>query len=273
MAAMAIGEEKDPPKPEEVPPPAPAGPEGKMLQGVLRDLFGPRRNGQGPRNIRPMAPGQLPELENPAGGRDPVDSRAPRDVKVEQLLQAADLAVVQKNWKSAVDLFQRLLDQPEDSLHRTNNGQWQSVRRTANQKLGQLPEATLAEYRSQYGGLAQQQLNTARRTGQTADYVNVATRFFHTPAGYEAAHYLAAQHFDRSEFGLAARWFDELAGSPATIARQDPWLLQAAMALSRAGDAKGAKALLDRLSKGSETMVPLGTGPVKSVGLAESGAR
>lgn len=259
--AVAEDDKKDDPPAEA--PPAPAAPEGRMLEGVLRDLFGRRR--PGPRPARPLVPPGLTADDQAVNGpRDPVDSRAPRDVKVEQLLQAADIAVRQKSWKSAVDLLQRLLDQPEDSLHRTANGQWQSVRATANQRLGNLPEATLAEYRSQYGGLAQQQLNRARRTGQTADFVNVATRFFHTPAGYEAAHYLAAQHFDRSEFGLAARWFNELAASPADIARKDPWLLQAAMALSRAGDSKGANALLGRLSNGLATTVPLGNGSVKA---------
>src|SRR5262249_21404138 len=139
-------------------------------------------------------------------------------------------------------------------------GRWQSVRQAVNEKFGQLPEQTLAEYRSQYGGLANQLLTDARRSGRTADYVSVATRFFHTPAGYEAAHFLASQHFDRSEFVLAARWFSELAASPAPMVRQDSWLLQAAVALARAGDQPGAIALLNRLSRGPSTIVPLGTG-------------
>jgi len=255
------GDEKEEKK-EETPPPAPAPADPKLLQGIMRDLL--QRNMNRPRPGRPFIPGQAADSDGTNKDGDPVDSRAPRDAKVEQLLQAADLATKQKNWKSAVDLFQRLLDQPEDTLHRTSNGQWQSVRRTANQMLGQLPEATLGEYRSQYGGLAQQKLNEAKRSGQTADFVNIATRFFHTPAGYEAAHFLAAQHFDRSEFGLAARWFEELVSSPAPIARNDAWLLQAALAFARSGDSNRANQMLERLTRGPETLVPLATGSFKA---------
>lgn len=262
-AWVLLGDEKEEKK-EEAPPPAPAPADPKLLQGIMRDLLGRNPNNNRPRGVQPLLPGQAADSDGSNNNGDPVDSRAPRDAKIEQLLQAADLATKQKNWKSAVDLFQRLLDQPEDTLHRTPKGQWQSVRRTAIQMLGQLPEATLAEYRSQYGGLAQQKLNEAKRSGQTADFVNIATRFFHTPAGYEAAHFLAAQHFDRSEFGLAARWFDELVSSPAPIARNDSWLLQAALAFARSGDSNRATQMLERLSRGPETLVPLATGSFKA---------
>lgn len=246
-------------------PEAPADtPEAKILQDLFRQMFAPRKNNGRPRDGRPLLSRDKSDDLDGDSLRDPIDSRAPRNTKADQLLQAAQTAVRQKNWKSAVDLFQRLLDQPEDSLHRTESGKWQSMRQTVNESFSQLPEATLVEYRSQYGGLANQLLMDARRSGQTADLVSVAIRFFHTPAGYEAANILASQHFDRSEFELAARWFSELAASPALIARQDPWLLQAALALSRAGDTAGANALLSRLSQGPATVVSLGTGTVKA---------
>ena len=247
-------------------PPAPSAPEApvpELLRGVLDNLFGPKNNGERPRQRRGATPGGADNDVN-GGARDPVESRAPRDAKVEQLLQAADTAIKQKNLKSAVDLYQRLLDQPEDSLHRLSNGQWRSVRQTVNLKLGQLPDATLIEYRSQFGGLARQLLLMAQRSGRTIDFVQVATRFFHTVSGYEAAQYLASRHFDRSEFGLAARWYSELASSPAAFTRQDSWLLQAAAALNQVGDVKGANAFLSRLSQGPATVVSLGTGPVKA---------
>ncbi len=258
IGISAFGDENNPAKPAE-----PEAPDPRLLQGFLRDLLrDPKANAGRRRGMRGVAPGVSAVDDNLTNTRDLVDSRAPRDAKVEQLLQAADLAVRQKNWKSAVDLVQRLLDQPDDSLHRSADGQWQSIHRTANQMLGRLPAATLVEYQSQYAGLAQQQLTAARRSGLTADFVNVATRFFHTPAGYEAAHYLGTQHLDRSEFGLAAKWFEELAESPAVVARQDPWLLQAAYALKQSGDSKGAAEMLNRLSHGSSTIVALGTGSV-----------
>ena len=259
---LVQAEEKDNPAPAVPPAPAPA--DVRLLEGVFRDLFAPKGNGRRVPAIRPKPAGNLPDADNSAESRDAIDSRAPHDSKIAQLLQAAEAAVKRKNWKSAIELVQRLLDQPEDSLHRSVKGPWQSVRRSANQMLGQLPEAQLAEYRSQYGGLAQQLLTTARRTGQTADFVNVATRFFHTTAGYEAANYLGSMHFDRSEYVLAARWFEELATSPAAFTRHDPWLMQAALAFARSGDVKNANALLDRLSGGQGTIVNLGSSPIKA---------
>ena len=262
-------DDKETPAPEVPPAPAPNEADVGRLKDLFRQMFAPkprvvpnvnnRRGNPG----RPGIPPVIPDGAESQGTRDAIDSRAPHDSKIEQLLEAADTAVKRKNWKLAIELFQRLLDQPEDSLHRTEKGPWQSVRRTANQMLGRLPEATLAEYRSQYGGLAQQQLAAARRSGQAADFVNVATRFFHTPAGYEAANYLGSMHFDRSEYGLAARWFDELASSPAALTRNDQWLMLASIAFARSGDLKGANELLERLSGGRDTLVTLGKSSVK----------
>ena len=234
----------------------------KQLKTLFQELFGPRKNGNPPRNPRRFVPGDSPI--DSGNARDPIDSRAPRDARIEQLLQTADTAAKKKEFKNAIDLYQRLLDQSEDSLSRSTSGKWQSIRQTVNERLGQLPEATLAEYRTQYGGLAQQQLQAARRSGLAADFVGVATRFFHTPAGYEAAQFLASQHFDKSEFELAARWFSELAASPAAVTRRDTWLLQAAYALLKAGDLEGANKLVLRLSGGPDTKIPLGAGTVKA---------
>lgn len=275
MTMIVFGEDKEKEDSKPAVPPAPAAPDPQLLQGVLRDLLrGPQpRVPMGRRGMPMNIQGQFgndrlkaagPSQDNDQTLHDLVDSRAPRDAKVELLLQAAELSISQKNWTPAVDLLQRLLDQPEDSLHRLRNGQWESIHSSANQMLGQLPQEILAEYQSRFGGLAQQQLSVARRTGLTADYVNVATRFFHTSAGYEAAYYLASQHFDRSEFGLAARWFSELARSSAPMTRSDSWLLQASLALTLAGDPDGAKTLLERLSQGPNTIVALETRPVKA---------
>ena len=250
--------------PEPAVPPAPGEADVRVLKDLFREMFGPKLNGRRAPQVKPKAVGEGNEENESPDARDAIDNRAPHDSKIEQLLEAADTAVKRKNWKNALELLQRLLDQPEDSLHRSDKGPWQSVRRTVNQKLGQLPEATLTEYQSQYGGLAQQLLAAAKRSGQTSDFISVATRFFHTPAGYEAANYLASLHFDRSEYALAARWFDELATSPAPVTRNDGWLLHAALASAQSGDANGADALIGRLSRGRETMVALGSGRVKA---------
>lgn len=244
----------------------PPVPNQQQLNELLKLMFGLDRNGgQRPGNRQmQFEPDDSIDDQRADGTRDPIENRAPRDPKADQLLHAGDVAARQRDFKSALDLYQRLLDRTDDVLNRTPDRQWQPLRRTVNQRIGTLPEPAIAEYRSQYGGLAKQHLQQAHRSGKIADYVQVAERFFHTPAGYEAAYIVASWHFDRSEFGLAARWFDELAGAPVALARNDAWLLQAALALTKAGRVDRGRELLKKLSGGPETTVTLGTGPVQA---------
>lgn len=230
--------------------PAQAGPAEKLL----RKLFNPNVP------LGPNDPGN--DGEGRGHDRDFIDSRAPHDLKVEQAMRAAEAAIKRKEWKNAQELLQRLLDLPEDSLYRLADGRWQSVRRSANQLLGSAPKQFLEDYRTQYSGLAQQLLSDARRSGRTADYVNVATRFLHTPSGYEAANYLGSLHFDRGEFGLAAAWFDEISQSSAAISTDGAWRVKAALAYRQAGDLAASQKLLDGLSETGKKQVNLGLGGV-----------
>ena len=237
----------------------PADGNPKPLQQLFQKFFGP-----GPRppgGMRPVNRGDGPDGSR-TGERDFIDSRAPHDAKVEQALRAAEAAIKRKDWKGAQELLQRLLDLPEDSLHRLPDGRWQSVRRSANKLLGSAPAELLDDYRTQYSGLAQQMLAAAKRSGRSADYVNVAARFFHTPAGYEAANYLGSLHFDRGEFGLAAAWFADLHDSPAAFATEGAWRLKAALAYRQAGNSEASLAMLAGPKDVATTSVELGSGRV-----------
>ena len=248
QAAEAPAAEK---KPEALDP--------KQLQQLFQNLFGPGR--AAPRGMRAINRGDGLDGTR-TGERDFIDSRAPHDAKVEQVLRAAEAAIQRKDWKGAQELLQRLLDLPEDSLHRLADGRWQSVRRTANKLLGSAPAELLDDYRTQYSGLAQQMLAAAKRSGRAADYVNVAARFFHTPAGYEAANYLGTLHFDRGEFGLAAAWFNDLADSPAAFATEGAWRLKAALAYRQAGNSEASLAMLAGPKDVATQAVELGSGRV-----------
>eukprot|EP00456_Euglypha_rotunda_P080911 TRINITY_DN786_c0_g1_i1.p1 TRINITY_DN786_c0_g1~~TRINITY_DN786_c0_g1_i1.p1 ORF type:complete len:1610 (-),score=376.83 TRINITY_DN786_c0_g1_i1:1606-6435(-) len=213
-------------------------------------------------NPKPVRPGELKSDEAEGDERDYMDSRAPHDLKVEQMMRAAEVAIQRSEWKAAQELLQRLLDLPEDSLHRLPDGRWQSVRRSANQLLGSAPKQFLDDYRTQYSGLAQQLLNEARRSGNTADYVMVASRFLQTPAGAEAANYLGSLHFDRGEFGLAATWFDDIARSSSSLALDNAWRVKAALANRRAGDLSASQKLIEGFEKSPGQRVTLGVGGV-----------
>ena len=237
----------------------PAALDPKPLQQLFQNFFGP--GPRPPRGMRAVNRGDGSDGSR-TGERDFIDSRAPHDAKVEQVLRAAEAAIQRKDWKGAQELLQRLLDLPEDSLHRLADGRWQSVRRTANKLLGSAPAELLDDYRTQYSGLAQQMLAAAKRSGRSADYVNVAARFFHTPAGYEAANYLGSLHFDRGEFGLAAAWFADLANSPAAFATGGAWRLKAALAYRQAGNAEASQTMLAGPKDIATQPVELGSGRV-----------
>lgn len=226
-----------------------------VLKPLLRWVFKPNAGRAG-------QPGNHDGAKGAGRDRDYIDSRAPHDLKVEQMMRAAENAIRRQEWKVAQELLQRLLDLPEDSLYRQADGRWLSVRRSANQLLGNAPKSFLEDYRTQYAGLALQLLNEARRSGRTSDYVTVATRFLHTPSGYEAANYLGSLHFDRGEFGLAAVWFDEIAHSTASLTTDGAWRVKAALANRQAGDLSASEKLLEGLSETSRLRVNLGTGGV-----------
>ncbi len=232
------------------------------LQKQLRGLFGQRGRPAGRMNAGEPADDVGGDRTN---GRDHIDSRAPQDPKVQQVFRAAEAAIQRKDWKSGQDLLQRLLDLPEDSVQRLPDGRWQSVRRTANTLLGTAPAELLDDYRTQYSGLAAQMLATAKRSGRAVDYVSVATRFFHTPAGYEAANYLGSLHFDRAEFGLAAAWFEDLSRSPAPFAKQPTWRLKAAFAFKQSGNIEAGQALVADANDSPAAPVRLGSGPVDAM--------
>lgn len=228
-----------------------AGQSNSLIRRMIRGLWGPTRTDSTESN---SAVNDEPEEEsrkssrvNPSD-RDYIDSRAPHTAKVEQQLRSAQDAIKKRDWKMAVELLQQLLDLPEDSLHRLPNGRWQSLRRTASRLLGQTPAEVLNDYQQQNNGLARQLLSRALEDGDLAGVTRVATRYFHTEAGYQAADYLASHHQDRAEFSLASVWVKELESSRAEFVRSTPWRTNAAALYRMAGQTKAANSILKKLA-------------------------
>jgi len=167
--------------------------------------------------------------------RDSVDARIPKDPKVDALWDASELALRDQNWKQVIDLQQKLLDYPEDALIESAPGRWESVRTAANRVLRQAPPEVLANYEQQYGGLAAQLLQQAQGEHAQARLVEVATRYFHTPAGALAAARLSAWHFDQREFIPATQWNRELIERGWALKAPLAWRLQAALTARFAG--------------------------------------
>ena len=258
---------------------------GKTKTGKTRTAPNPladliRRMLPKPGANRPVAGGVKKSDKKDEGGpangfrsaRDDIDGRAPHDPDQANLLRMATIRIRDKNWKEALVLLQRLLDPPrptagsravEDSLIRRPDGHWISVRDEARRLLGTLPKEARDNYRMQYDPTAKRLLTEARRDGNIARLVEVATKFFHTEAGFQAADLLGNLHFDRGEFGIAARWYRQLIEASAPMTNDDRWRLKAAVAFRQSGDTPAADRLLHKLSSsGGPHRVELAGRPV-----------
>src|SRR5262249_10282006 len=140
------------------------------------------------------------------------------------------------DWKLPVELIQRLFEETDDSITRQAGGKWDSIRREAQRFLGTMPGDVASRYRVQFEGTARQRLQEGIQTGNPDVIAEVATRYFDTEAGFEAANRLGSLHFDRGEFGMASRWFQELRAARAPLTQAPAWKLKAAVAAQRGGD-------------------------------------
>ncbi len=159
--------------------------------------------------------------------RKRVDPRAPLDQKLSTLLKKAQTQFKGGESRQALETLQRLLETPEDALCEASPGKLISVRSAAHRLLAQLPAADLERYRLQYGGLAKRELSMAVASGSPAALAQVATRYFQTEAGFQAANLLVSRYLDRGEYGLAAFWLRELLESRAPLTNDPAWRMKA----------------------------------------------
>lgn len=232
--AAQPAEAAEEPADKETPANPPAQAQPAPGKGVFNDLL-QRMLGGNPRGRRAPFQGGDPATAEQPGSLDPVDSRAARDARNENLLRMAEQSIRRSDYKTGIDFLQRLLDEPGDSLHRAGRERWQSLRQTAQEELGKMPPEGRALYREQFEGLARQEWDGARQAGDAEAVARVADRFLHTAAGQEAADWLGALHADRGEFGLADHWYQELLRAEAPVTRSVAWKWKAAFVARQAG--------------------------------------
>jgi outer membrane protein assembly factor BamB len=227
-----------PPAAKPVPPPA--APKG---QGVKPGQAKPVPGKQG------EAPVVQPTLRKPKSRTVP-DTRVAHDRRKLQWLSSAELSVQEGDWNEAVKWYQQILDNPDDALHRLDNGDWMSLKRFVRRELANAPTALREAYRTQYEGLARRMWDDATRRGDEAELARLAATYFPTEAAQAAANRVGTQALDRGEMVLAARWFDELWTTRSPLTRDRKWRLKALVALDRA-----------RLDSAKEVLVALAEPP------------
>ncbi|HVW02254.1 MAG TPA: PQQ-binding-like beta-propeller repeat protein, partial [Planctomycetaceae bacterium] len=221
------------------------------LGNLLKGMFAPTPPVQGPvRGNRNSAQ---------KTSRDRSDPRAPFDPDQAKLFRDTQSRIDEKDWPQAVRGIERLLGQSGDSLIRIK-GRWRPVKAEARLLLAQLPANVLQNWKQERTAASQQALANAVRSGRPYELARVAEQYVQMPAGYEAADRLAALHFDRGEYALAAKWYGELLAADAPQSRSTGWKLRLAFAARESGDVETA----DQVVKG------LGSSAVTAAGHAMS---
>ncbi len=167
------------------------------------------------------------------------------DRDVLDALAEARQNIDRKQYHSAVQLLQLVLDRPEDDFlapdFQDQNRNRGGTRKEAQRMLLALPAEGLAAYELEYGASARQQLTTAQDIDDFTTIAEVARRFAATTAGYDAVVLLAAHASDESRPLEAAMLLESLNSHPK---RTPQLLLREAICWSRAGrSARGLAAL------------------------------
>ncbi|MBQ18206.1 MAG: hypothetical protein CMJ65_13905 [Planctomycetaceae bacterium] len=224
---------------------------------------GPAGNGV-PAKAGVDAKNKKPQGNGDPNARDRIDLLAPQDPRQAKLLRQAGELAGKGQYSRVLDAVSILLDPPADvgfevdSLFRRKDGRWVTVRDEANRLLGQLPESFLETFRTRFSAEADRRFKEAVAAGREADLVDVADRFFHTPAGRQAANRLGSRHVDRGRLGLAAFWFGRLLDASDDVTRTPAWRVKAAWVFHRVGQAARTGELLDGLLTNGRLTLPGG---------------
>jgi outer membrane protein assembly factor BamB len=181
----------------------------------------------------------------PGGG---VDLLIQADRQTIRRLRLATEMIGRKQYLQAAELLQKVLDQDKDAFYYPDPEKrdvLSSIRGAAERVIAGMPEDGQAAYRLKYGGVAQGMLDDAMKQGRLDMLQAVVRRYFHCPAGYEAAYRTGVVHQDRGQHLAAALCFERLRELPDVAKKWEPTLsLRAAVCLSRAGLADKAKQAL-----------------------------
>ncbi|MBX7166472.1 MAG: PQQ-binding-like beta-propeller repeat protein [Pirellulales bacterium] len=170
----------------------------------------------------------------------------PTDREMLQRLDRAKKAIDGEHFDDAVRLLGDILHGPEDYFFQPDRAQplHRSLKAEAERIVGNLPPAGRQSYELQFGAEARRLLELARTAGGSGALADLARRYFHTAAGYEATWLLADDHLDHGRPLSAALCLKRLAESPQADAWQPALGVKLAVCWARAGMRAQAEATL-----------------------------
>lgn len=153
-------------------------------------------------------------------------------------IEAAIDYIGEKDWVTAVERLQKLLEIDEDvfvRLKRKNeDGKevfvWVSAKQEADRLIGKLPAEGLDFYKATYGAKAADSLKKAKKTGDPSLLNDIMKKYAHTEAGAEAVKLLGDYKFDRGEYMPALLCYSKLINRLGEEKASIPLLAKAAWA-------------------------------------------
>lgn len=194
------------------------------LQNLIKNLLGFGK--------QKAAPNQNERVEE-GDKRDSIDQRAPLIREQESLLRRAETRIDRGQWPEAIEILQTLLEEETESVVIGRDGDFRSIRWETQAHIGDLPPQAREMYERTYGPLAERLLRDASAQSDFPTIREVAEKYFHTQAGYEAANRIAAYHLDHGEFAIAARWYRRLEGSDAEFVSDPLWRFKVGQTLQQ----------------------------------------
>jgi outer membrane protein assembly factor BamB/tetratricopeptide (TPR) repeat protein len=186
----------------------------------------------------------------------------PTNRESKRLIQAAQDYIKKKEWGTAVECLQSLLEDKQDSFIEIDATDDKgkptkrriSVRTDANRLIGELPAEGLQMYQLKYGPAADEHLKTALETNDPGLLAEVAQRYLHTRAGADATNLLGTYYLDHGSYLMANLSFERLLSRPDADKLPAKVLFKAALAARRAGDTAVAekvwKKMADKAGRG-----------------------
>ncbi|HVW00873.1 MAG TPA: PQQ-binding-like beta-propeller repeat protein, partial [Planctomycetaceae bacterium] len=142
----------------------------------------------------------------------------------------------------AATALQRLFDEPEDGFVWSNTTDHPASARAEAVRLLRHSPALTEAYVRHSGVQAQALFDEAKSSRSPRRMADVVRRYFLTPAGFEAANWLADRALERNHCELAARYWDLILREPMHASRVTPMLkLKAAFAHERSGHSQRSR--------------------------------
>ena len=202
----------------------------------------------------------VPADDGPADGSDDGGIALPTDRLKERQLDRVRRLAADGRWSDSATLIDEILAGDKDFFFRPGDGgtTWRSIKSEAGGLLGGFPDAGREAYELQFRARAERLLEKAIVAGDPAGVVDVARRWFHTPAGRRATLVTALDGIETGRPLEAAAWLERLAAAPGAGEFEPTLSAMRAIAWWRAGERRSAMEVLDGLRRSGARSVRLG---------------